>query len=80
MAIADIPQWVKDKIVPLTLDGHGIDIKDAPFFTQVWVNPVTHKFRFTKQGNAFCIYNHETFTNSGDRSFRIQFDLLIDSD
>ena len=80
LAGVPLPQWIKDKIIPITTDGAGVDIRECPFFTKSWVNPVMHSIRLAKQGDQVVMYNNETFTNSSDRSFRIQFDLLIDNE
>ena len=74
-----IPYWIYNKLVALTTDGSGLDIKSCPFFTQAWVSPAYHQFRIQKLYGNIVIVCNENFTNSSNRAFRIQFDFLVDN-
>ena len=70
---AGLPQWVLDKIYPMTdsyVDKKAFDIFGSDLTTQslnVWLRKSTSLFL---SANALTL--------SADRSFRISFDLLID--
>lgn len=75
-----VPSFIYNKIVAITSDGLGVDIKDIILYTTGWGSLETHKVRLNKQYGYLIMSSNETFTVTADKTFRIQFDLLIDSD
>ena len=74
-----VPQWIADKIIPVW-DKANIEMKDIRLYADDWTN-VTVSAMLTKTGRTVHIINTGAINNSEkNRSFRIQFDLLIDSD
>ena len=76
----DIPQWVADKIFPVW-GGSRIDAKDLILINDDWtIEDNTLSIVLTISGNSLFLSNVSSpLTTTKERSFRIQFDLLIDS-
>lgn len=74
----DIPQWILDKIFPVW-DANRVDIKSFALFGDDW-STQSLQFVMTKLSNGIEIGNSAGVTLTADRSFRVQFDLLIDAE
>ena len=74
----DLPQWILDKIFPVW-DSSRVDIKAFPLIADDW-STQSLQFVMTKLSNGIEIGNSAAVTLTADRSFRIQFDLLIDNE
>lgn len=74
----EIPQWIKDKIVPTFLN--IVDLKSISVYADDWT---TQTMLITLKKTATDLYldkaGGSTFTASKDRNFRFAFDLLIDN-
>ena len=78
IAKINLPEWVKDKIVPIA--STIVESKTTPFYdsnltVQNLVN-FLEKYNANKQVSIYLI----GFTADADRNFRIAFDLLIDNE
>lgn len=71
----DLPDWVMDKIVPVWQE-HFLEVKTVRFFADDWTQQTMN--------NTLAKYSKMQVTASGDltltayRSFRLQYDILID--
>lgn len=79
-AVFDIPQWIADKIFPV-FGASNIEVKEVPLYNADWtVDDNKPPLVLQKSGHYVFIKNVSTsFTLAKDRSFRVQFDLLIDN-
>ena len=77
LAKAKLPEYILDKIVPVwankNIDAGTIQCRAADWSTQQ-INVAIEK-----DGEYVTIYTSDSRTFNADRSFRFQFDLLIDS-
>ena len=73
----DIPQWIKDKIIPTFTS--VIEVKSVNIYAYDWTTQ-NWGVHFVKSATDIYILTTGSLTTSADRTFRIQFDLLIDQE
>lgn len=74
----NLPQWIKDKIIPLVTI--YVDIKSSTIFSEDYATSQNVSCRLIKTTNDIIQVRSGSFTASDDRVFRFNFDLLIDTD
>lgn len=72
-----LPTWILDKIIPVW--GVNIEIKDFKAYAYDWSNQNIIVV-LDKADDKIIIRATKPVTFSADRNFRVQFDLLIDSE
>lgn len=75
-----IPEWILDKIYPITEGSGRIEIKTVKAVDELYSTEQSIEFGLFKEPSSITIFNHGSFTATADRYFRIQFDLLIDNE
>ena len=75
--ITDIPKWIRDKIYPIF--STNVDFKSSIAWDSNWQQQ-TLLFILQKSGNNIVISQYNGLTLGSDKSFRIQFDLIIDNE
>ena len=75
--LKDVPAWIKDKLVPI-YGSSGIDVVTLPVYASDYSSQNVTSY-LTKSGSNINIdLGSNTF--SANRTFRIEFDLLIDNE
>ena len=75
LAVFGVPSYVWNKIYPVWLE--NIEAKTVDMYASDWTKQSPF-VAFKKGVSKLIIQNGTTVTFTADRSFRIQFDLLID--
>lgn len=76
--VFDLPQWIKDKIFPVS--STYIEFKSINFYKSFNAQNVTIQVRKNSSTGNIEIQPASSTTMNDDRSFRMQFDLLIDNE
>lgn len=76
MASYNLPAWILDKIVPVT--GSIVEYKSIAAYASDYSTQTVNSF-FRKSTDVAIAING-AFTLTANRNFRIQYDLLIDSE
>ena len=74
----NIPKWIADKIAVIWGDDAVLNVPNN-LYSYTWATQYSTA-ALTKNDNTLTIYNSTAVTLTADRSFRIQFDLLIDAE
>ena len=79
LADVPIPQWILDKIYPI--NGKTVVLESIYFYTNEY-NITTHNITLYKRADSeLIIYNNTgSYAPSDNKTFRIEFDLLIDNE
>lgn len=77
LATFDVPSYIWDKIYPVWLT--NIEAKSVDMYAQDWTKQ-TAFIKFTKGVSKLTITTGTALTLTAERSFRVQFDLLIDTE
>lgn len=75
----DLPKWIYDKVYPNIAGSEIIEYKTFTFYASDYTTQ-NASIRFDKSGNKLNCFCAATLTLTADRSFRIQYDLLIDDE
>ena len=78
IATIEVPEWVKNKIVPVVQTVISRQVFDA--YNEDYTYQTFALFLEKSATNNIVINTSGDFTTTKDRSIRIQFDLLIDND
>lgn len=77
LATFDVPSYIWDKIYPVWLT--NIEAKSVDMYAQDWTKQ-TAFIKFAKSASKLTITMGTALTLTAERSFRVQFDLLIDAE
>lgn len=78
IATFTLPEWILNKIYPVWSNAY-IEKKDIKFFADNFTEQTTTGI-LSKGSTSIAIYVSSALTLTANRAFRIQFDLLIDTD
>lgn len=73
----NVPQWIKDKVY--TTFASVIEAKSLNVYASDWTNQ-NWGIYFAKSSGDLYLITSASITTTADRTFRIQFDLLIDNE
>ena len=73
-----LPTWILNKIIPIWANNY-IENKSVPIYADDWTSQ-SISLVLIKAGNKIFIRSTSAVKFTADRNFRIQFDLLIDSE
>lgn len=77
--LKDVPSWVKSKIYPVWA-GNYIELKNTSAYNTDWSTQNFNSVLVKDSVNDIRINITSSFTATKERNFRIQFDLLIDTE
>ena len=80
LANVTLPSYIKSKIYALGTNAQLVSVAKGFFIKDTQYTATEYTFNLRKQSNDFYIIPAQAITISGTYNFRIQFDLLIDTD